>query len=45
MELKAYFVVIVAAHHENMPEMFLTKRIVKFMASINSDISFDMYLD
>ena len=43
--LKAGFVVVVKAEVGDFPEMVLTQEIISFVASINADIGFDMYID
>jgi hypothetical protein len=43
--LKAHFEVVIYAHHDQMPEVFLTKENIEFIASIGAEIGFDMYLN
>jgi hypothetical protein len=45
--LSATFVVGIHAQHEqyNLPDIFLTKKIITFSAAIGADIAFDLYLD
>ena len=44
LHLKAYFTVAIAAHHDRMPDMSLTKENIEFIASIGAEVGFDMYL-
>lgn len=46
-DLEVSFTVGIHAQHDqcNLPELFLTNKIVTFAASTNADIGFDMYLD
>jgi hypothetical protein len=45
LNLETHFDVVIYAHHCRLPELFLTKEVVQFIASIGADIGFDMYLD
>jgi hypothetical protein len=44
-QLETSLLVIVCGETMNLPEMYLSKEIIAFAASINASIGFDMYLD
>jgi hypothetical protein len=43
--LKTHFEIVISAHHDRMPEMFLTSEIIAFIASIDAEVGVDTYLD
>jgi hypothetical protein len=43
--LKTHFEVIISAHHDRMPEIFFTAKIIEFIAHIEAEVGVDMYLD
>ena len=45
LHLKTDFTIVIAAHHDRMPEMSFTKENIEFIASIGAEVGFDMYLD
>jgi hypothetical protein len=45
MHLKPHFEVVIAAHHDHLPEMLLAKTHIEFLEFIGAEIGFDMYLD
>jgi len=44
-KLETIIVIIIHMRRNNPPEMVLSKEIVAFIASINAEIGFDMYID